>query len=253
MAGSGRCPCRQLKSHKNFLFALGMTEADGSFYEDRVRWSHPCEPNGIPYTWQGPDVDRSSLAGFVTLGRGGMVVGAESLRDSFVIYSQEALNVLDFTGDALVWRRRTLSQTAGLVSDRALVEVGGMHFIISNEDIIMFDGNQAQSLLHNRLRSRFAQTLNEDARNKSFAVDNKIQSEVWFCVAEQGFDEPNMAYVYNYRDNSWALRDLSTQKVFSHASYGYQPVEIPRGASGPRCGKASELHGRLLTDSRSMA
>ena len=144
-----------------------------------------------------------------------MVVGAESLRDSFVIYSQEALNVLDYTGDALVWRRRTLSQTAGLIGEKGLIEVGGVHFIISNEDILMFDGNSATSLLHNRLRKRFATTLNEDARTRAFAVDNKMTSEAWFCVAEVGHDEPNVAYVYNYRDGSWAIRDLSTTRLLS--------------------------------------
>ena len=222
--------CRILQSHKNFLFALGMTEPDPvtgnlTFYEDRVRWSHPCEPNGVPYTWQGPDEDRSSLAGFVTLGRGGKVIGAESLRDSFVIYSDEAVNVLDFTGDALVWRRRTLSQNAGLIGREAVVEVSGRHYFISNEDIVVFDGNQTQSLLHNRLRKRFATTLNEDRRHTGFATHHKMMGEIWFCVAEEGHDEPNMAYVMNIRDNTWSLRDLSTERVFSHAVYGNQPTQ----------------------------
>lgn len=223
--------CRILQAHKNFLFALGTTEPDPdtgvmTYYEDRVRWSHPCEPNGIPYTWQGPDEDPSSLAGYVTLGRGGAIVGAESLRDSFVIYSREALSVLDYTGDALVWRRRTLSQNAGLIGRNAVVEVRGKHYYISNEDIVVFDGNQAQSLLHNRLRKRFAGTLNEDARHTAFATHHKTMQEIWFCVAEAGFDKPNMAYVYNYLDNTWSLRDLSTDRVFAHALYGNQPTDV---------------------------
>ena len=134
--------------------------------------------------------------------------------------------MLDYTGDALVWRRRTLSQNAGLISRDALVEVRGRHYYISNEDIIVFDGNQAQSLLHNRLRKRFAGSLNEDARNTAFAVHNKTMQEIWFCVAEAGFDKPNVAYVYNYLDNTWSLRDLSTERVFSHALYGNQPTEV---------------------------
>jgi hypothetical protein len=223
--------CRILQSHKNFLFAMGCTEPDPdtgvlTYYEDRVRWSHPCEPNGIPYTWQGPDEDPSSLAGYVTLGRGGAIVGAESLRDSFVIYSRSALSVLDYTGDALVWRRRTLSQNAGLIGRNALVEVKGKHYYISTEDIIVFDGNQAQSLLHNRLRKRFASTLNEDARSTAFATHHKTMQEIWFCVAEAGYDKPNMAYVYNYLDNTWSLRDLSTERVFAHALYGNQPTDV---------------------------
>lgn len=222
---------RILQSHKNFLFALGTTEIDPAtggvaYWEDRVRWSNPCQPNGIPYSWATPDEDPSSIAGFVTLGRGGMIVGAESLRDSFVIYSDNALNVLDYTGDALVWRRRTLSQNAGLIGRDALVEVGGRHYFIANEDIVVFDGNQAQSLLHNRLRNRFSNTLNEDARHTAFATHNKMLGEIWFCVAEVGHDEPNVAYVHNYRDNTWAIRDLSTQRNFSHAIYGKQPTEV---------------------------
>ena len=93
--------CKVLRAHKNFLWALGIKE-DGYTFSDKVHWSHPAEPNGIPYTWEppGPD-DLSSIAGYVTLGRGGAVVGGESLRDSFVIYSDEAINVMDFVGDAL--------------------------------------------------------------------------------------------------------------------------------------------------------
>ena len=134
--------------------------------------------------------------------------------------------MLDFTGDALVWRRRTVSQNAGLIGRDALVEVSGRHYFISNEDILVFDGNQAQSLLHNRLRKRFASTLNEDARHTSFAAHNKMMGEVWFCVPEEGYDEPNMAYVFNYRDDTWSLRDLSTERTFSHACYGNQPTVI---------------------------
>lgn len=220
--------CRILQSHKNFLFAMGMYEPDENgvmtYHEDRVRWSNPCQPNGIPYSWQEPSEDRSSIAGYVTLGRGGRIVGAESLRDSFVIYNESAINVLDYTGDALVWRRRTLTQNAGLIGRDAIVEVGGRHFLIGNEDIVVFDGNQAQSLLHNRLRRRFATTLNESSRHTGFATHNKLMGEIWFCVAEIGHNSPNMAYVFNYRDNTWALRDLSTDRDFHHAHWGIQPT-----------------------------
>lgn len=222
--------CRILQSHKNFLFALGTTEIDPqtgalAYYDDRVRWSNPCQPNGIPYSWQEPSEDRSSIAGYTTLGRGGKIVSAESLRDSFVIYNESAVNVMDYTGDALVWRRRTLTQNAGLIGRDAVIEVNGRHFFIGNEDILVFDGNSAQSLLHNRLRKRFATTLNEDSRHTAFAAHNKAMGEIWFCVAESRSEEPNMAYVFNYQDNTWSIRDLSTEREFSHAVYGIQPTK----------------------------
>lgn len=209
--------CNVLRSHKNFLFALGMSE-DGQVFSDKVRWSHPAEPNGIPYTWATPDEDPSSIAGYVSLGRGGAIVGGESLRDSFVIYSDDAINILDYTGDALGWRRRSVSTSAGLVGKEALVEVKGMHYFISRDDIMMFDGNQIQSLMHNKLRSRLARNINNDARDKSWAAHHATYNEIWFAVPEGDSDYPSVAYVFNYRDGTWALRDL--ERPMRHGHFG---------------------------------
>ena len=178
-----------LRAHKNFLWALGMLEEDGNgnkvWYPDRVRWSHPMESNGIPYSWEPPNEnDASSIAGYVDLGRGGAVVGGESLRDSFVIYGTESISVMDFTGDALGWRRRVISSSAGLISKEAVVEVNGIHYFISRDDIMMFDGNQVTSILHNKLRNRLAQTLNTASAGTCWAAHNKNFNEVWFAIPE---------------------------------------------------------------------
>lgn len=213
-----------LASHRNFLFALGTTEIEGSntnYYTDRVRWSHPVEPNGIPYSWEpANDTDKSSLAGYVTLGRGGRIIGGESLRDSFVIYSAEAVNVLDYTGDALMWRRRTVSQTAGLIGKDAVTEVRGQHYFMAYDDIIIFDGNQATSLLHNRLRKKYASSIDTQYLKNSFTVHNKTFNEIWFCFPEKGAEFPNVAYVFNYRDGSFSIRDLSIANQFRHGYFG---------------------------------
>lgn len=228
------CKAKVLCSHKNFLFALGTTEvpdarAAFSSYDDRVRWSHPVEPNGRPYTWSdSSNGDLSSLAGYVTLGRGGMIVGGESLRDSFVIYSDYAINVLDYTGDQLMWRRRTVSQSAGLVSKEAVVEVNGAHFFVSKDDILMFDGNQVRSMLHNRLRKSFQSIFDNERAESVFAVRNDTQNEIYFCIPERRDDltepgTPNIAFVFNYRDNNWAIRELDTERQYTHACFGKAP------------------------------
>ena len=48
---------------------------------------------------------RDSIAGYVNLGKGGKIVGGESLRDSFAVYSEDSISMLDYVGDALGWRR----------------------------------------------------------------------------------------------------------------------------------------------------
>jgi len=194
----------------------------GDVYHDKVRWSHPAEPNGRPYTWATPDEDPSSLAGYVSLGRGGAIVGGHSIRDSFAVYSDESINMLDYVGDNFGWRRRTVSDSAGLIGKEAVKEVKGQHFFISRDDILIFDGNSIQSLLHNRLRGRLAQSINNDYRHNSWVAHNQTFNEIWFAVPEDQAEHPNIAYVYNYRDNTWGLRDLEMEH--KHGHFGSQPT-----------------------------
>ena len=238
------CRAKILCSHKNFLFALNTREASsiqraGGFdqFDDRVRWSHPVQPNGRPYTWVPAPADPSSLAGFVTMGRGGQIIGGESMRDSFVIYSDYAINVMDYTGDQLMWRRRTVSQSDGLVSKEAVVEKNGQHFFISKEDILMFDGNQVRSMLHNKLRRELSSVMDDTAIGSAFAVANDSENEIYFCLPEKrDLDgdvrkSPNISFVYNYRDNNWSIREMSPVRQFSHSCYGKAP-DLPNPWGG---------------------
>lgn len=215
--------CRVIASHKNFLFALGMKEQTAE-YRDKVWWSHPAEPDGIPFSWRITAEQPDSIAGYVSLGRGGAIVGGESLRDSFIIYSEDAINSLEYVGDALGWRRRTVSSSADLVGKEAVVEVKGVQYFISRSDIMMFDGNQMQSLLHNRLRSRLAASINSDTRHRSWAAHNQSFNEIWFAVPETLAEFPTAAIVYNYRDNTLAIRDL--EQEIKHGQFGDEPSDV---------------------------
>jgi len=212
--------CNIIRSHKNFLFALGMKTPDGQF-NDMLHWSHPAEPNGIPFSWKPTIEQPDSIAGSLSLGRGGAIVGGESLRDSFVIYSEEALNIMDFTGDAFGWRRRAVSETAGLVNPHALVEVKGSHMFFTGDDVLMFDGNAMRSLMHNRLRGRLAANVNNDRASASWAAHYRSIGEVWFGIPEGGSSYASHAYCYNYKDDTWSIRDLERPVI--HAGSGREP------------------------------
>ena len=212
--------CRILRAHKNFLFALATYEGDEE-YPDKVFWSAPAEPNGIPFSWRPTIEQPDSIAGSVSLGRGGAIVGAESLRDSFVIYSEKALSVMDYTGDSLGWRRRAVSETAGLVSKEAIQEIKGTHIFFSGDDVLSYDGNQMSSLMHNRLRKRLSAKVNWGAVSTSWAGHYQTFNEVWIAVPEDGAQSPTTAYCFNYRDNTWSIRDL--EKNVAHGSFGSTP------------------------------
>ena len=160
----------------------------------------------------------------MSLGRGGAIVGGESLRDSFVIYSEDAMNVMDYVGDALGWRRRTVSGSANLMGKEGVVEVKGQQYFIGRDDIMAFDGNTMQSIVHNRLRTRLAANVNNERRSKSWAAHYESFNEVWFAVPSATAQFPDLAYVYNYRDGTWGVRHL--EQEFRHGAFGDEPSDL---------------------------
>lgn len=207
-----------IRSHKNFLFALNLTEG-GVELPNSYRWSTAADINGLPFTWD--ETDLSALAGKAQLGGdAGTIIDGLSLRDAFAIYSENSITMLDYTGDEFVWKARELSSTIGLLAKDCVVEIKGTHYFLADGDIVKNDGNRIESVIHNRLRQRLSNSISSDYFTNSFAVKNDALKEAWFCVPENGAERPNVAYIYNWRDDSWAIRDLPEDTAF--AAYGSQ-------------------------------
>lgn len=212
--------CAVIRSHKNFLIALNLKGSEDS--PGGYRISTAADVDGLPFTWD--ETDRSAIAVRGQIGSdSGEIIDGLTLRDSFILYSDDAINVLTFNPNSeFYWSRRELSTSKGLLGLNCVVEVEGKHYFITRDaDIVEFDGVQVNSILYNRISKRLLANLNTEASRASFAVVNHKMKEVWFCIPELGSETPNVGYVYNYVDSSWSIRDLPDDMVFS--GYGTLP------------------------------
>jgi len=208
--------CQVIRAHKNVLLALNLSEGAVELPHS-YRWSHPADNNGIPFSWD--EQDDSALAGKAQLGgHTGSIVDGLSLRDSFIVYSETGINVLDWTGDEFVWRRRELSSSYGALTKDCIAEIDGNHFILTDGDILINNGNSIDSIIHNRIRTRMLSNMNADYYHRSFVVKFTAKKELWFCVTEDNAQYPNVAYVYNWKDDAWSIHDLPDNIAF--AAYG---------------------------------
>jgi hypothetical protein len=90
---------------------------------------------------------------------------------------------------------------------------GAQHFVLTDNDIIIHDGSSATSIGGHHRRWLFNR-MSTTRYNRSFVVPNYREREMWCCVAETGYNFPNIALVWNWAENNFHVRDLGANMVY---------------------------------------
>lgn len=196
-----------LRPFKRFLVALDITKS-GIRYPHMVKWSHPAAPGALPSSWD--ETDATKDAGEWELKESnGVVLDGFPLRDLFVIYKEDSTWGMQFIGGVAVFRFLNLFRSVGAISRRCAAEITpGQHVVFSPDDIVVHDGQQARSIIDARRRRLLYSSMDTMNYRRSFLVHNLPKQEVWFCFPETGSTLPNRAFIWNYSNNTWGVRDL---------------------------------------------
>jgi hypothetical protein len=207
--------CKSLRAYRNFLVALNITKSSANF-PYMVKWSHPAIPGSLPSTWDETDATRD--AGEVDLAEGyDTIVDGLQLRDSFVIYKQDSAWLMSFVGGVSIFSFRKLFGH-GALGLNCVVEIDGMHFVVTRSDVILHDGNSAISVLDKSTRRFLFEDIDDDGTDKVFVVRNPYFNEVLVCYPSLGATVCDKALAWNYKDKTVSFRTLPD---VNHASVGH--------------------------------
>jgi hypothetical protein len=87
--------------------------------------------------------------------------------------------------------------------------IGVAHVFLTDNDIMINDGNSVRSLLTRRMKSKIKGSIDPAYYDKCYAVTHEANKEVWVCVCTIGFTTPNLAFVYNWLEDKVYTRDLA--------------------------------------------
>jgi hypothetical protein len=216
--------CRSLRSYKNFLIALGITKA-GASYPYMVKWSSAAVAGALPSTWD--ETDATEDAGETDLAQGqDKIIDGFPLRDSFMIYKERSIWRMDFIGGIYVFSFRQVLGNSGAMNRNCIVEIDGYHCVLTGDDVIIHDGQNATSMLDKVSRRYLFANIDVDARGKCFVFKNPYLNEVFICYPSIGATACDRAMVWNSKDRTVSFRELPS---LNHADSG--PVGNTVGAT----------------------
>jgi hypothetical protein len=116
--------------------------------------------------------------------------------------------------------------TSGAMNRNCIVELDGYHVLLTNQDVVIHDGQTATSALDKQTRRDLFRSIDSQNYFRSFVVKNPFLNEVLICYPQAGSTYPDRALVWNYNDRTSSFREIPN---LNHANYG--PVEV--GSSQP--------------------
>ena len=198
--------CYALRSHKNFLFAIGIVQQNGQ----RVRWSDAAEPGAVPQFW---DPAASNLAGFVDLAPlSARAYDGATLRDSFLVYKTEGIFAFDFIGGNDVFANRKLFSEHGIRVPNAVTPgIDDVHLFLADDgDVYLTDGVQVRSVLDGKAQRTLYRDLSADGSSTVTAVTlsrEKTAAIYYPSNIQADVDYATRALLYNFVDGSIGFRD----------------------------------------------
>ena len=234
--------CRVMRPFKNYLIALYPTISSVA-QPHTVMWSNSAEPGAIPTTWTAASTNDAGDTPQTAEASGALVDGL-ALGDSFILYKDDARFAMDFIGGNDVFRVYRLPGNDGLLAPGCVAATPKGHVFLTNGDIKVHNGGEAQSIAEGRVRKWFLVMMDTTYSGRSFIVPNNPFSEVWVCFPTFQETAPDAVLAWNWNDNTWGI--YSTPLI-SCATSGLIAAGVGSGSWASYSGSSwSELSRRWV-------
>lgn len=203
------------RSFLDYIILMNVTKGTVE-YPTMVKWSNPVEYGSSTSTINWDPSNPNFIAGENVLGelktgiRDGGVLG-----NVFIIYAQDQVWLMEYTGSSFVFNFRRLFPTGGIINTNCFVEVEGKHFVFGENDIYVHDGASKKSIADGRVRRRIFQTIDRNKQKSFFVLHDSVSNLVYFCyntkldeISYKSTQFCNRAAVYNYAEDTWSFMDL---------------------------------------------
>lgn len=204
--------CKVIRPFKDFLFAFRNTTG-GDFNPREIRWSDKAAQGALPQSWD--YTDPTNQAGINELGQtDDVVVDALPLRDSLIIYKEYHTWSAEYVGGQDIFSFRQLFGHVGMLTENCAVAFNSLHFVLTDSDIVVHDGNTPTSIADKKMRAWLFNRINSTRFRRTFVVPDYRNREIYCCFAESGYDWPNLSLVWNWAENNFHVYELSGSKTF---------------------------------------
>ena len=195
-----------LRNFNSYLVAFNIkdTTFTPNILPHLVQWSNPAGPGTLPTSWAYGDPTVEGGRKDLPDVNSGEILEAMQLGSTMFIYKERSVWKMNYIGGQFIFQFDTFLPDTGIIAPRCVCMdiTGTKHVVVTQDDIIVHNGNTTQSILTDRQRITLFSAINRDTIGTSFLFLNKAKDEVWFCFPESGQLQPTRALIWNARQGT---------------------------------------------------
>lgn len=212
---------RVIRANGPFLMALNVTKG-AAVHPHMVKWSHPADPGALPASWDHTDATKDAGEYELPDSHAGVILDGGTLREQFYIYKEGSVWRVTQIGGSAIFDFKIFLELTGMLAPRcfAYTADGARHAFASQDDILVHNGNSAESILDRKFRSYLFNQIHPTNYRNSFMFTNPSKDEIWFCYPDATATNPNRAIIWNYREGVDRGAITETEIDFRNATVG---------------------------------
>ena len=182
----------------------------GNFDPLLIRWANVDPDIGPqPEEWK-PEITNS--AGFLRVKDGSQIIAGYKTRQEILIFTDTAINTLQFLGTTEVFSLNLISNNINIVGPNAVAEANNMVFWMGHDQFFVYDGRV--NTLPCSLRQYIFTDINLSQSQLIFAGSNREFSEIIWFYASANSSSINRYVIYNYQEQIWYYGTLNRTAWF---------------------------------------
>lgn len=165
-----------------------------------IRWSDISNPaQWTPGTL--PDGVTYSAAGYIRVSRGSRIVGALPTRQEILVWTDQALFSLQFTGTTAVFALQEYADNTSIISPRCMATAASITYWMGQDKFYAYTGRV--ETLPCTLRNHVFMNINTNQLDQVVCGTNEQWNEVWWFYPTADSNWNNAYVVFNYLDKVW--------------------------------------------------
>lgn len=198
-------------------FVMAMNTSDVTYGVSQDRWWCCAASNETDWT---PSVSTLATTGRLVSSPGQIKAGGR-LGSYAVAYKERAIYVGQFVGAPVVWDFQLVAGgEAGCVGQDAWCDVGGIHFVVGQEEMYLFDGTRVTTVGKGEVSDWFYRNSDPNQRHKVKCFYDKTTSLVHVCFASLGQTVCDKALAYHTVSKRWGLQTLQVEALLTYVTPG---------------------------------